>query len=589
MPQVPYIPFETVLPEGQIAPQRIEATPSDFGGQVAQGLNQDSNQLMQQAQVKQQLANETNVNDVINNKFFPAFQAQYQKYYSLQGKDAVDQLPAYQQSMRDLVQQYRQDLPNGMQQRAFDQETGRRLQYEFGDMGRYADQQGKVYQAQTMKDRVNLDIDSAADKYNDPNLFKATLVATAQRWAKYGAQTGMSPEEISVLQHQSWNNLFATVMSRRIAAGDVGGAVRLLQEGVKGGFVSGAAETKMIETLGPKINEATLTGAVNGLISQYGLAQANGNFAQAYQDVMDPTKAATLGLTTVEQRNFVANTITGMQKNAAKQAQNKAASTDDTFLRGVYSGQINPQYIANYKDPQTGAAPSATALGKALHWVSSDERSQNRTDINVYANVRNKILDGEITDPRQITPYYGHGLSISAGNDLSTLAKTMGDTTKSPYFTMAVKAYDKAHKDDFMSDSYQSDAAASEETRNAFIIGLAQATDNDGKPLTGPAILERGGQMMKQMAQTTSQGGQTGTLPTSPRSGEENPKVEQSESAPQPVGTQKGTLNPVYKLPDGSHVVDTTKRPILVGTDRHSGQPVYRLPDGRLVTAGGPQ
>ena len=57
---------------------------TDFGAQVGQTLRQSDNELMHQVIAEQRFQNETVVNDAVNNKFFPAFQDQYQKYYALQ-------------------------------------------------------------------------------------------------------------------------------------------------------------------------------------------------------------------------------------------------------------------------------------------------------------------------------------------------------------------------------------------------------------------------------------------------------------------------------------------------------------------------
>jgi hypothetical protein len=258
MPFVPYSPVPAVLPEGQIAPQRIQASPADFGAQAGQALQQDSGELWQQAVVHQQLANETQVNDVINNKFFPAFQDMYQKYYSLQGKDAVDQLPTYQQSMRDLVQQYREQLGNPMQQRSFDQETQRRLQYEFRGMGRYADQQNKVYQAQTFDGAVQRQISTAADKYNDPNAIIMAAQGIGLATSKFYQANGASPEYADMQTAKYYNQLFGTVIQRRLQAGDITGAISLYQEGMQKNFITGSGATQIERVLKPfqEVHEA---------------------------------------------------------------------------------------------------------------------------------------------------------------------------------------------------------------------------------------------------------------------------------------------------------------------------------------------
>ncbi|MGC8495075.1 MAG: hypothetical protein ACP5SH_25435 [Syntrophobacteraceae bacterium] len=487
--------------------------------------------------------------------------------------------------MRDMVQQYREGLTNPMQQRMFDQQTGRQLRYEFAGMGRYADQQNKLFQAQTFEGTINRQIDAAADKWNDPQAIQDAIRSIGETTFNFSRQTGVGPEASDARLAGFTNKLFAMVIQRRLLAGDADGAQSLFHEGVEKGFISGDAETKMMEAFAPQINRARMTGAVNSLTAAYGLNSPDGNFTQAYQDAIDPQKAAALGLTTVEQRNFVANTISGMGSRMAKQAANQQADVDEGFLRGVYLGKVDPQQLGNYKDPNTGIAPSTPAIEKALRWENSDDRMKNRTDINVYADLRNKILDGQITDPREITPYYGHGVGVTAGNDLTTLVKTMADPEKNPYFRMALRTYDKLHENDWK-EADPSDAAAAikiTEARNNFIIGLATAKDREGRPLTGPAILQQGTQMMRDALAPKDATSITRPLPPPPQSGPQNA---QTPNTPQIVGMAKGTMHPVYKLPDGSYVADSTKQPALVGTDRHTGQPVYRLPDGRLVTTG---
>lgn len=267
MPQIPDNFVQGVMPQGQIAPQRVEASPADFGGQVGATLQQASGQEMQQAVQRQQLENETVVNDTINNKFFPAFQDQYQKYYALQGKDAVDQLPDFQQSMRDLVQQYRDGMSNPMQQRMFDQETSRRLQYEFSGMGRYADQQNKIWQAQTNEATIDRIVSSTSDKYNDPQVLLGGLTAVSKQVAKYGILVGQSPEVIKDLQQKAMSKLYATVVERQSLDPAMGPEVAnaTFQDGIKRGFISGQEQLDIASRLKSRLQIAEAGKFVDGL------------------------------------------------------------------------------------------------------------------------------------------------------------------------------------------------------------------------------------------------------------------------------------------------------------------------------------
>ena len=103
MPQVPTDFVQSVFPQGQGVYNTIDkATPENFGGQVGQSLDQAGNMLAQHAVHRQQLANETNVNDVYANQFSPAARDIYQNYMKLEGKDAEARFPEFQQQMNDL-------------------------------------------------------------------------------------------------------------------------------------------------------------------------------------------------------------------------------------------------------------------------------------------------------------------------------------------------------------------------------------------------------------------------------------------------------------------------------------------------------
>ncbi len=86
----------------------------------------------------------------------------------------------------------------------FDDEVNRHIQTEFAGMGRYADQQNKVWQAQTNEATVQRTISGAADKYNDPTMLSSAAMDTAQQIAKYGMQTGESAEIVHLKQQQAW-------------------------------------------------------------------------------------------------------------------------------------------------------------------------------------------------------------------------------------------------------------------------------------------------------------------------------------------------------------------------------------------------
>lgn len=200
MPQVPNDRVQTVTPNGPATPYiRVDAGPEAFGaaeavadqklGQAIQGAGD----VTADAAVRfQKVVNETTVDDAYATKFSPAFREKYQQFYSLQGKDALDKLPTYVREMEDLAKTTTEGLTNSAQRHQFQQTARRRVQMELDSMSRYAEQQNKVWMAQTSDAFLKNQLDQAADFYNDEVKFGAALGAGIGEIDKYAAQTGQS-------------------------------------------------------------------------------------------------------------------------------------------------------------------------------------------------------------------------------------------------------------------------------------------------------------------------------------------------------------------------------------------------------------
>ena len=113
MPVLPTLESsQSVFSQGALGPQQIQSSPADFGGgiaaagqQVGQAAQQAGGDLMQVADRQADLQRETDANNQYANVYSPALRDATQKYYALQGKDAVDALPQYTQSLQELQQQ----------------------------------------------------------------------------------------------------------------------------------------------------------------------------------------------------------------------------------------------------------------------------------------------------------------------------------------------------------------------------------------------------------------------------------------------------------------------------------------------------
>lgn len=203
MPRVPQLSEQSVFGSTPQDYQRVQATPDAFGADVGRATAQLGGELdkagdvMFNAAVKFQTEqNQTNVDDVYNNQFSPAFRDLYHKYYSLQGKDAVDQMPTFIKGMEDVRAGVVNTLPNDQQKHLFNQMSRRRVDIELDGMSRYADQQNKVWRDTTFESTLANYATQAADKHNSEQDFGYALGSSRRVIEDYAAATGKSAEWI---------------------------------------------------------------------------------------------------------------------------------------------------------------------------------------------------------------------------------------------------------------------------------------------------------------------------------------------------------------------------------------------------------
>ena len=125
----------------------------------------------------------------------------------------------------------------------FDEQTSRRLQFEIAGMSRYADQQNKVWQAQTNAATVDRFINSAADKYNDPQAILGAAQRIRNQIYNFSAQSGQSAVVGRQQTAAAWNKLYDAAITR-FAVNNAAGAKELFDDGVERGLISGPARRR---------------------------------------------------------------------------------------------------------------------------------------------------------------------------------------------------------------------------------------------------------------------------------------------------------------------------------------------------------
>ncbi len=292
MPVVPGDPFvPSVMPQGQMVTNTINrATPDAFGGQAGQSLQQTGNMLEQHSVARQQLANETSVNDVYVNQFSPAARTIYQNYMTLEGKDAEAQFSDFQQQMNDLRTQIRSGLPNMMQQKAFDEASTRRVEADLDGMARYGAAQTKTWEWNThtavMADLVN----EGEANWNNPQRLQNVRDRMDDETAGYGLKHGWSGDVFRYQLGQNNDSLWSAVIKRQALA-DPAGAMRIYQDQVSAGRISGRAQGEL-ESFFKPIQD--LQSAQNAYCKVTGGAMARAISAEAQRQGVDPNTALTI-------------------------------------------------------------------------------------------------------------------------------------------------------------------------------------------------------------------------------------------------------------------------------------------------------
>lgn len=229
------IPFESVpevRPSGPAAPTfNIQPSPQAFGAEIGRTLAGAGAEGEQHAVRWQQIQNQANVDDTYATKFSPEFRQMYTDYYRLQGKDAIDQLPAYMKKAEEIRERHADSLPNFVQRHLFNQVSRRRIEIELDGMSRYADAQNKVWQANTSDAFLKSQRDAAADHYNDEAAFGNNIGAGIAEIDRYGALTGQSAEKIKERGSQFQSAIW-TDRIRRMMLHDPLGAQKLYQDNI---------------------------------------------------------------------------------------------------------------------------------------------------------------------------------------------------------------------------------------------------------------------------------------------------------------------------------------------------------------------
>lgn len=222
MPQVPYNPIQTVMPDQALGYQRIEANPEAFGagaGRATQGLGGQVEQvgdvLARHAEIFRKQQDEASVDEsntafqqgvrdiLFGNQTTPGF-------YSLRGKDAMTAMNGTASKIEELRQATRDGMPSKEQQKMFDYITRRATERDLYSMSSHAATENRNWLATTAEGSINSEVNNSSSYWNDDSRFALSLGNIKIQAEKLAGLKGIDPQSeagkaiVTHYQSEAW-------------------------------------------------------------------------------------------------------------------------------------------------------------------------------------------------------------------------------------------------------------------------------------------------------------------------------------------------------------------------------------------------
>jgi hypothetical protein len=206
--EVPYSGVNQEAPQVSVPDdyQHIQTNPQQFGGGLAQGLEQLGAGATKAALFYGQAASDNATNDAfskINNIMHgdptkmvtgpDGTQIPDTGYLGLKGRAALDARPGAYQQMQDVIKNTRSSLTTPEQQLQFDNASRRYLTMAQGQMGEHSDQQANVWYNQVNKDSADLALGHIATNFDNPVMVQNGIHDLRDAYAKNAQLEGAQP------------------------------------------------------------------------------------------------------------------------------------------------------------------------------------------------------------------------------------------------------------------------------------------------------------------------------------------------------------------------------------------------------------
>ncbi len=430
--QIPWEFAQTLMPQGDLKPQQIQANPQDFGGQVGQVLEQHAVQ-------RQQIVNAANVDDVYANQFDPQFRKKYMDFLCLKGKDAEQAFPQVQQEMHDLLTQTADDLPNEQQRHTFHEVARRRMKSDLDAMARHAAAETDSWINQTTDASAGIYAQRMVDKRNDPSAVQGYVNNIVDTYTARGQATGQSEATYKLQAANVINQGIAKAVQADLDRQDPESAQNtfnhysqyLSDDGVKASIQS---------QITPTLEAHHVNAVTTDLYTKFNPNDPNVDPNAAAAFVRDPKNYPKIG---DAQRTSVLNNFFGDGNRAALVQREKQGAADNAFTDAINKGQLSNQSQFNaWTDPTIGLAASAKLVQSAIERSLKPGAQNSVENRQTYLDLSDGIQNRQVTDPSPINDAYLKGeITDESRKELLNLLNLTAHSEKTEWFEQAQNMY----------------------------------------------------------------------------------------------------------------------------------------------------
>jgi len=445
---------QSVMPQGQLGYQDIRVNPDEFGarvGQVAERLGvtmeQAANMMAQNAVARQQMINETNVNDVYANQFDPAARKKYQDFLQLRGKDAEASFADFQQQIKDLASDARASLPNAPQQKLFDEISRRRISADLDLMARHAAAQTAAWHKETANAISDLYGRRIVDTRYDSGKVAGLVQSISTFHRAQNELMGQDKAETDRNAAAAIDKGLSDAVLTEAQTNPTG--AKVLYDRYESYMSSDAVRQHVLSHLLPAVRQEQNKSVYKDVLNRFNLTSPDSDISDigaATSWVTDPNNYKDQ-LADPDRRNDMAKTIQGAWNRARQFHNDNQSQADSSFMDAVAKREIAGLHLQTWRDPNTGLPASGDIVQAAIEHGANPVRP-SVSDKDTLLSLADDISNRRMTDQKPLyLAYLGNLITDRDFRDMTSLYDTFRDPAKSRWFDSAKRAFYSRYAD----------------------------------------------------------------------------------------------------------------------------------------------